>query len=298
MAALLDRLGKGEVLVCDGAMGTLLMERGLRPGECPERWNLERPEVLVEIAQRYAEAGADIVSTNTFGGSPLKLAQYGLNLQTEKINVSAVQSARHAVGRNVMVAGSCGPSGRLLKPYGDTDADEMYESFRRQLCSILDEGVDTIIVETMTDLAEAVLAVKAARSITRDVPVMATLTFDDTPRGFYTVMGVTVEQAVKGLHDAGAEVVGSNCGNGIDNMVRIAAEFRKHTSGPLLIQSNAGLPQIVDSSVVYAETPEYMTERVDALLELRVNVIGGCCGTTPAHIAALRRRVDQFTTRA
>jgi 5-methyltetrahydrofolate--homocysteine methyltransferase len=292
MAALLERLSKGEVLVCDGAMGTLLMERGLSSGECPERWNLDRPEVLFEIARRYAEAGADIVSTNTFGGSPLKLAQYGLESQTEEINSRAVQSVREAVGTNVMVAGSCGPSGRLLKPYGDTDADETFESFRRQLCSILDEGVDAIIVETMTDLAEAVLAVKAARSINRDVPVMATVTFDDTPRGFYTVMGVTVQQAVKGLLEAGADIVGSNCGNGIDNMVRIAAEFRKHTLGPLLIQSNAGLPQIVDGSIVYAETPEFMAARVDALLGLRVNVIGGCCGTTPAHIAAIRRRVD------
>jgi 5-methyltetrahydrofolate--homocysteine methyltransferase len=146
----------------------------------------------------------------------------------------------------------------------------------------------------MTDLAEAVLAVKAARSIARDVPVMATMTFDDTPRGFYTVMGVTVQQAVKDLQEAGADVVGSNCGNGIDNMVRIAAEFRKHTSQPLLIQSNAGLPQFVDGHVVYAETPALMAARVDALLELKVNVIGGCCGTTPAHIAAIRRRVDQL----
>lgn len=294
MTALLDRLSNGEVLVCDGAMGTMLMERGLRPGECPERWNLDRPEILSEITQRYAEAGADIVATNTFGGSPLKLAQYGLESQTEKINARAVQSARHAVSRGVMVAGSCGPSGCLLKPYGDTDADEVYESFRRQLRAILDEGVDAIIVETMTDLAEAVLAVKAARSIARDVPIMATMTFDDTPRGFYTVMGTTVQQAVKGLRDAGADIVGSNCGNGIDNMVRIAAEFKKHTSGPLLIQSNAGLPQIVDGRATYAETPEFMAERVDALLDQRVNVIGGCCGTTPAHIAAIRRRVDQL----
>ncbi|MCX6835630.1 MAG: homocysteine S-methyltransferase family protein [candidate division Zixibacteria bacterium] len=297
MAGLLDRLSSGEVLVCDGAMGTMLMERGLHPGECPERWNLDRPEVLSEIAQLYAEAGADIVSTNTFGGSPLKLAQYGLESQTEEINARAVQSARNAVSRSVMVAGSCGPSGRLLKPYGDTAADEMYESFRRQLRAILDEGVDAIIVETMTDLAEAVLAIKAARSIARDFPVMATMTFDDTPRGFYTVMGVTIQQAVKGLQNAGADLVGSNCGNGIDNMVRIAAEFRKHTLGPLLIQSNAGLPQIVDGLTTYAETPEFMAERVDALLELKVNVIGGCCGTNPRHIAAIRRRVDLLATR-
>ena len=294
MAGLLERVRHGEVLVCDGAMGTMLMARGLRPGECPERWNLDHPEVLSEIATLYAEAGADIVETNTFGGSSLKLAQYGLESRTEEINVAAVRSARKAVGRTVMVAGSCGPSGRLLKPYGDMDPDEMYDSFRRQLRALITEGVDAVIVETMTDLTEAVLAVKATRSISDSTPVIATMTFDDTPRGFYTVMGVTVPQAAAALQEAGADIVGSNCGNGIDNMVRIAAEFRKHTAAPLLIQSNAGLPQIVDGRAVYAETPELMAERVDALLKLSVNIIGGCCGTTPEHIAALRRRINRL----
>ena len=295
MAGLLDRLSRGDVLVCDGAMGTMLMERGLRPGECPERWNLDRPDVLTEIASLYATAGADIVETNTFGGSPLKLAQYGLDARTEEINAVAVQATRRSAGKEVLVAGSCGPSGRLLKPYGDTDHEEMFESFKRQLLVLSSKGVDAIIIETMIDLNEAVLAVKAAKSLSQNIPVLATMTFDATPRGFYTVMGVTVEQAIRGLCDAGADVVGSNCGNGIDNMVRLAAEFRKYTLGPLLIQSNAGLPQMVDGRAVYSETPEFMAERVEALLDFGVNVIGGCCGTTPAHIAAIRRRVDQHT---
>ena len=294
MAALLERLSRGEVLVCDGAMGTMLMDHGLRPGECPERWNLDQPEVAAEITRLYAEAGADLVETNTFGGSPLKLAQYGLESRMVEINRSAVRFARNAVGGHILVAASCGPSGRLLKPYGDVDAGEMYESFERQIDAFLEEGVDAVIVETMTDLNEALLAVKAAKSLARDLPVLATMTFDCTPRGFYTMMGVTIEQAVHGLLGAGAEVVGSNCGNGIDNMVRIAEEFRKYAVGPLIIQSNAGLPRMVDGRAVYAESPEFMADRVDTLLELGVNVIGGCCGTTPAHIAAIRLRVNQF----
>jgi 5-methyltetrahydrofolate--homocysteine methyltransferase len=149
-----------------------------------------------------------------------------------------------------------------------------------------------ICVETMTDLAEATLAVKAAREVAPSLPICATMTFDVTPGGFFTIMGVTVEQAAKGLAEAGADVVGSNCGNGIDNMVKIAEEFKKHTSLPVIIQSNAGLPEIKGDKIVYAETPEYMAEACKELLTLGVSIIGGCCGTTPEHIAAIRKVVD------
>lgn len=293
MAQLLDKLAAGEILVGDGAMGTLLFERGLKPGECPERWALDRPEVLVEVARLYAEAGADIVETNTFGGSPLKLAQYSLDFRTEEINVRAVRAAREGVDGRALVAASCGPTGRLLKPYGDTDPEELYAAFERQLRAVVAEGVDAVCIETMTDLTEATLAIRAARSLSSTTPVFATMTFDATPRGFFTMMGVTIEQAITGLLEAGADVVGSNCGNGIDNMVRIAAEFRKRVSCPLIIQSNAGLPLIENGLAVYTETPEFMAERAVRLLDLGVNIVGGCCGTTPAHIAAIRRVIDQ-----
>jgi len=293
MASLMDRLAAGEILVGDGAMGTLLMQRGLKPGECPERWNLDRPEILVDIARLYADAGADIVETNTFGGSPLKLAQYDLDFRTEEINVRAVRAAREGVDDRVLVAASCGPTGRMLKPYGDVDSEEVYAAFERQLRTVIAEGVDAVCIETMTDLTEATLAIRAARSLSSTTPVLATMTFDSTPRGFFTVMGVTIEQAVEGLLEAGADVVGSNCGNGIDNMVRIAEEFRKHTSCPLIIQSNAGLPRIENGLAVYTETPDFMAERADRMLDLGVNIVGGCCGTTPAHITAIRRVVNK-----
>ena len=292
MATLLDRLRKDEILLVDGAMGTMLMERGLRPGECPEKWNLERPEVLEDVARLYFEAGADIIQTNTFGGSPLKLAHYNLDSQTEEINVKAVRAVRQAVGDQAMIAASCGPTGGLLKPYGDIKPEVMSAAFKRQLAALLAEGIDLIFVETMTDLAEATLVIKAAKSLSPSTPVCATMTFDATPRGFYTVMGVSIEQAATGLAEAGADVIGSNCGNGIENMIKIAEEFRRHSPLPLLIQSNAGLPEIRDDKVVYAETPEFMAEKSRQLLDAGVNIIGGCCGTTPAHITAFRQIVD------
>ena len=294
MTSLLERLAKGEVLVCDGAMGTMLIERGLKLGECPERWNLEHPEVISDIAHLYAESGADIVETNTFGGSPLKLAQYRLDAQTTELNIRAVRAARQGVGGKAMVAASCGPTGRLLKPFGDTEPNEIHAAFRRQLSALLTEGIDAVIIETMTDLTEATLAVRAAKSLAPDVPVIATMTFDATPRGFFTIMGVTVAQAVEGLTNAGADILGSNCGNGIDNMVTIAAEFRKHSDKPLIIQSNAGLPRIENGRAVYSETPEFMAARVGTLLDTGVAIIGGCCGTTPEHIGAIRRAVDKI----
>ncbi|UCG31592.1 MAG: homocysteine S-methyltransferase family protein [Phycisphaerales bacterium] len=292
MEPLLQRLGRGDVLVADGAMGTMLFERGLRPGQCPEAVNLERPELLEEIAGLYLDAGAEIIQTNTFGASPAKLAMYGLEDRTSPINTHAAQAVRRAVGGRALVSGSCGPSGRLLRPYGDADPDDIFAGFRRQMQALIDARVDLICVETMTDLTEATLAIKAAKEVSSDVPVMATMTFDPTPRGFFTIMGVSVEQAAAGLIDAGADVIGSNCGNGIENMVRIARQYRACTDHPLLIQSNAGMPKTQDDRLVYDDTPEFMARKAKDLLAAGVSIIGGCCGTTPDHIRAISAVVD------
>jgi 5-methyltetrahydrofolate--homocysteine methyltransferase len=279
------------VVIADGAMGTMLFQRGLNPGECPERMNLDHPEVLEIIAGLYLSAGAEIIQTNTFGGSPLKLSFYGLEDKTEEINARAVHAVRKAVGDRAYVSASCGPSGRILQPYGDTSPEEVYDSFRRQLKVLIARGVDVICVETMTDLNEAILAVKAARSISSSIPVFATMTFDHTPRGFYTVMGTTVVQAAEGLAAAGADVVGSNCGNGILNMVKIAEEFAKHTALPIIIQSNAGIPVLKDGMSVFPDSPEFMAEKSQDLKKIGVKIIGGCCGTTPEHIFAIKKAV-------
>ncbi len=295
MSNLLDRLSQGEVLVGDGAMGTMLLARGLKSGQCPERMNLDHPEVLEEIASAYFEAGSDIISTNTFGGSALKLAQYGLDGRTEEINAAAVMAVRNVVGRERCLALSVGPCGHLLEPYGDVTPDQVTDGFARQLSGALSQGADLICVETMTDLAEATLAISAAQELAPDIPIATTMTFDVTTEGMFTIMGVTVAQAVEELSDAGASIIGSNCGNGIENMIKIAGAFRELTDLPILIQSNAGLPELDGEELIYKETPEYMAERCRELLDLKVNIIGGCCGTTPNHIAAIRALVDSRT---
>ena len=250
MKPLLDRLQAGEILVGDGAIGSMLIAHGLEPGQCPDLITLEDPGVLAAIGREYLEAGAELLTTNTFGSSPLKLADYGLDDKTEEINRNAAAILREVVaGGEAYVSASCGPSGCILEPYGDTSEEALYASFERQMSAFAD--ADVICVETMSDLREAALAVRAAKAMQPDKPVMATMTFDETPRGFFTIMGTSVPDAVAGLLEAGADVVGSNCGNGLEKMIKIAAEFRAATSSPVLIQSNAGQPVLQKGAVHY-----------------------------------------------
>lgn len=289
MESILTRIKNGEVLVADGAMGSLLMARAkdLIQGKCPEVINLSRTDVLAEVAGLYADAGAEVIQTNTFGGSPLKLSDYRLEDQFEAINRAAVEAVKNTVAGKAYVSASCGPSGKMLKPYGKVEPEEMADNFERQLRVIIEAGADIICVETMTDIQEAIIAIKAARKIDGSIPVMATMTYNLTPRGFYTMMGVNIEKASKELEAAGANIIGSNCGNGIENMIKIAQEYRKHSQLPLIIQSNAGLPEMKDDVAVYPETPGFMAEKSKELAAVGVSVIGGCCGTTPDHIRAI-----------
>lgn len=294
MKNILERIKSGEVLVGDGAMGTMLFKKGLKMDQCPEKINLDNPKILEDVAQSYLDAGALLIETNSFGGSPLKLALYSLDDNTEEINRRAIQSVRKVIGDKAYLSFSCGPTGRILKPYGDIDPEEVSESFKRQLKIAIDEGADIICIETMTDLNEAKLAIEATISLSADIPIIATMTFDPTPNGFYTIMGVSVEQACTELVKAGADIIGSNCGNGSENMIKIAAEFKKYATVPVIIQSNAGLPEIKDGEAVYLETPQYMAKQSQSLLDIEINIIGGCCGTTPEHIAAIRQVVDKY----
>jgi 5-methyltetrahydrofolate--homocysteine methyltransferase len=293
--ALLERLRRGERLVGDGGWGTLLLARGLPPGDPPESLTLSRPELIEEIGRLYVEAGADLVTTNSFGASPLRLAQHSLASQAPEINRRAVLQAKRAAAGRAYVSACVGPTGRLLAPLGDVAKEEVRAGFEDQVRWLAEAGADLVCVETMTDLAEATLAVQAAKTVAPGLPVLATMTFDATPRGFFTVMGVSVEQAARGLAAAGADVVGSNCGAGIEAMIGIAAAFRRASSLPLLIQPNAGLPQQRGGELFYPENPEFMAAKAVDLLELGVAIVGGCCGTTPEHVRALRLRVDAFT---
>ncbi|MGD8307617.1 MAG: homocysteine S-methyltransferase family protein [Ignavibacteria bacterium] len=294
MHTILDRLNNGEILVADGAMGTMLFERGLKPGDCPELLNLTKPEILEKIAKLYFEVGSDIIQTNTFGGSPLKLSEYGLEVKCEEINNKAVECVRKVIGDNTYISGSCGPSGNLLKPYGDTEPELMLKGFEQQTDVLVKAGVDIICIETMTDLREVVLAVEAAKNINPAVPAVASMTFDKIPKGYYTIMGVSIKDAVKGLEDAGADIIGSNCGNGIDNMIDIARQMKELSDKPVLIQSNAGIPENQDGKLIYPESPSYFQRKTFELIEAGVSIIGGCCGTTPEHIKSIRKTVDTY----
>ncbi len=296
MEGLLTRLKGGGVLVGDGAWGTELMQRGLPAGQPPEWFALQRPEVIEEVARLYVEAGADLVTTDTFGGTSFRLKLHGLDGERQRVNRQAVEAVRRAVAGRALVSASVGPSGELLEPYGDTSPDAVEAAFAEQIDALVAGGADALCIETMSDLTEATRAVKAAKAVAPGVPVMATMTFEPTPRGYFTVMGVSVERAVAGLEAAGADVVGSNCGTGIADMVEIARLLIRATRLPILVQPNAGLPESRDGRVVYNETPEALAARVPELLEAGVAIVGGCCGTTPDHTRAIRRVVDAWRT--
>ncbi len=294
MEELLKRLKDGQILVSDGGVGTMLMELGLKPGDAPESFNLLRQDLVEKIIALYLDAGAQIITTNSFGGSPLRLSFYSLEDKTEEINRNAVLAVKKVAGDRVYASGSCGPSGKFLRPHGEIEPEKMYDSFEKQISVLIAAGVDVICVETMTDLGEAELAIKAAKTISPSIPVMATMTFDPTPRGFYTMMGVSIKDAASGLEKAGADIIGANCGTGIEDMIGTAKEFKKQSKLPLIMQPNAGIPEIQGDKPVYPETPEFMAEKAQELISSGVSIIGGCCGTTPEHIKAIRKMVDSI----
>ncbi|MBT5539708.1 MAG: methionine synthase [Candidatus Marinimicrobia bacterium] len=287
-------LKPGNVLVADGAMGTMLFKAGLKSGECPELLNLEKPEIPADVARQYFNAGSHIIFTNTFGASPVKLADFGLADKAVEINSEAVRIVRKVVGDKAFIAGSCGPSGKMLQPYGESKPDELFSSFKIQAEALINAGADIICIETMSDIQEALLALKATRSISASFPVMVTLTYDKTARGFFTFMGVDINTTITKLENEGVDVIGSNCGNGFENMVEIAKQFKKLTSIPLLIQANAGQPRLTGDGLIYDETPDFFAENTRKLIDIGVSIIGGCCGTTPAHISAIRQVIDTY----
>jgi len=288
-----NKLADGKVLLSDGAMGTQLQTAGLAPGEAPENWNLTRPTVLESIAAAFIQAGSDLVHTNSFGGSPLKLAAHGLADRCEQINRAAASAAVRGVAGHGLVSGSIGPCGQLLAPYGEVDTAEVLDGFRIQAAALVAGGVDMLTVETMIDLNEAVLAVKAAREAIGEGAVLASLTFEPTSRGWFTIMGNDIPTVARELAAAGADAVGSNCGQGARDMLDVAGEFASATDLPLLIQANAGLPVLEKGEVRYPESPTDMAAVLPELLALGVRIVGGCCGTTPEHIAALRQVLDK-----
>lgn len=282
-------------LVCDGAMGTQLQARGLEPGECGETWNVAQPAQVETIHRRYAEAGCDLITTNTFGGTPLALARHGLAARARELNEAGARIARRAAAAGKFVLGDVGPLGELLEPLGEITAKQAEVAFRDQAAALLSGGADAILVETMTDPEEAAIAIAAARAAGAPA-VIGTFSFQKAKGEFRTMMGTSVKDCLARAVDAGADVVGSNCGTDLTlgDYVQLARELVAAASGrPVILQPNAGAPVLLGGKAVYQETPDQLAAIVPALLAAGVRIIGGCCGTTPEHLAAMARVVRQ-----
>ncbi len=275
-------------VLTDGAWGTQLHERGLEVGACPDGWNLARPEKVEEVARSYVEAGSQVILTNTFSANRITLARQGLAGKVAELNRAGVAISRRAADGRAKVFASVGPTGVMLM-MGEVKPEEVRAAFAEQARAIAEAGADAIVLETFSDPAEAVLAIEAAKET--GLPVVACMVFDSGKDHDRTLMGTTPEQAARQLTEAGADCIGSNCGQGIDGFVKLTARLRAATDRPIWIKANAGLPEIINDRTVYAQTPEKFAQVVPALVEAGAVFVGGCCGTTPAFIRAMNKTV-------
>ena len=288
VSELLKRIAGGEILVSDGAMGTFLQAKGLQQGECPESWCISHPDVVKEIAEAYINAGSDIVETNSFGGTWYKLKEFGLGDKVAEFNRAAARLAKEVAEGKSFVAAAVGPTGQIVVNEGGTASEqELYKAFNDQVIALEQGGADALCIETMSSVIEASQAIRAAKENTA-LPVICTFTFELGARGFRTMMGVDPSRAAREAVAAGADIIGANCGNGIAGMIEITKAMRAAAPDmPILIHANAGMPIFEDGRTVFKETPEAMAGYVAELIAAGAGIIGGCCGTTPKHIAAI-----------
>jgi 5-methyltetrahydrofolate--homocysteine methyltransferase len=291
MGKVLETVRKKGILVSDGAWGTLLHQKGLSASECPESWNLLRPDDVLAVAESYVDAGADVILTNSFGGNPFKLGPYGYGDQVYPINRAAGEISRKAAGKKVLVLGSMGPTGKMVF-MGEIPGEELIAGFELQSRGLADGGVDGLLVETMSDTAEAALAVQAAKRFP-GVDVICTFTLEKNRDGKYrTLMGHSVRDCAEAALSAGADMIGTNCGNGTAGMIEIVREIREIDSQiPVVVHANAGLPVYREGKTHFPEGPEEMASMIGRLADAGANIIGGCCGTTPDHIKLISKRL-------
>jgi len=290
-----ERIHQGLFLL-DGAMGTQLFERGIEAGVCNDYLNIGSPDTVFDVHRAYLEAGSDAVLTNTFGANKFALSRYGLSDKIREINTKAAQIARRAAGEEKYVLGDIGPSGDFLKPLGNLNPAECKEAFAEQAKALAAGGVDGIIIETMTALDEAAVAVEAVKSVC-DLPVFASMAFDRAGEDFRTMMGVDVESAVAKMASLGITVAGFNCGTvSLDEYIELAEKFVsvvKSLGKDVMVyaEPNAGKPELLNDKAVYKVTPDQFAAAAEKIHSVGVNIIGGCCGTSPAHIKAMSQRL-------
>jgi 5-methyltetrahydrofolate--homocysteine methyltransferase len=277
-------------LILDGAMGSMLIAAGLEPGRAPEWWNVDHPDRVASVHRASAEAGSDVVHTNTFGASPPRLAAGGLAGRCREINMAAVALARTAVGDGVLVAGDIGPTGLFLPPVGGASTEELSAAFAEQAAALAEGGADLLSIETMSDLREARIAVEAARGT--GLALIASMTFEVKRRGTFTIMGDPLVPSLAALAEAGADAVGCNCTVDSAVMLGMVRAARSKLAVPLVAQPNAGQPRVTPEGVAYDADPETFANDLADMVASGARAVGGCCGTTPAFIRAARRRLD------
>ncbi len=277
-------------ILTDGAWGTQLQVRGLPPGDLPDLWNLTRPELVEEVPRLYVEAGSEIVLTNTFRANRIVLREKDPSVDVRAVNRAGVEISKRAAGERAKVFASIGPSGKLLMT-GDVTEDELRAAFSEQVEALAEAGADALVIETMSDLAEAKIALAAAKAT--GLFTVACMVYDSGKNKDRTMMGVTPEQAAEELAEAGADVIGANCGNGIAGYVPVCERLRAATKLPIWIKANAGVPEIRGGEVVYTTSPEEFASHVPRLVEAGASYIGGCCGTSPDYIRAVRAVLDR-----
>jgi len=285
----LSRLRSGNVMIADGAMGTMLQAAGLPSGMAPEEWLLKNPESVIGVHRAYLDAGADLILTCTFGATLPRLERSGLGDRVGEINRRAVEIAREAAGGDAYVAGDIGPMGEFLAPLGELRYEDAVEIFAEQASALAEAGVDVLYIETMAALDEVKAAVEGALRAGKGTPVTATLSFDSHGR---TNMGVRPEEAAEALAELSVDGLGANCGATLDMTLGAVEAMREVASEmPLIVKPNAGTPRLVDDDVVYDATPEDMAAYARKFVEIGARIVGGCCGSTPEHIAAVARAV-------
>lgn len=288
MNNLIEELIARAPVIIDGAWGTQMFARGLKPGGCPDKWNLDEPDKVREVARAYVEAGSDIILTNTFGANRFTLESHGLAGFAPEINRVGAVLSKEAAGDRAKVFASMGPSGKMLM-MGEVEEDELEEAFNEQASALCEGGADGIVIETMADLEEALIAIRAAK--TTGLPVVGCMVYDSGAEKDRTMMGVSPEQQAGAFVEAGIDVIGANCGQGIEGFVEIARRLKEAANLPVWIKANAGLPEQKDGKLVYPTAPEAFAESAAAVYAAGASFIGGCCGTSPEFISTLRDRL-------